>query len=103
MMIARRRSRWPSVSKELTVLNRHGLHARPATELVRCVRTFESTVWILAHGKRYHADRIMDVLLSKLDRGSTFTLEASGPDAEEAIRQIELLLSQLKETEDQAV
>ena len=52
---------------------------------------FESTVTIHAKGKRYPADRILEVLLAKLDCGDTFVLEVEGPDARRAVERIACL------------
>jgi len=79
------------ITRELTVMNEDGLHARPAAEFVRCVLAFRSAIHIVAGGKRYRADRIMDVLLANLDRGSTFVLEAYGLDAQAAVERLEKL------------
>jgi phosphotransferase system HPr (HPr) family protein len=100
IMFRRSRPEPKQVTKELTLLNEHGLRARPATEFVRCVLTFESMVTIQAKGKRYRADRIIEVLLANLNRGDTFLLEAEGIDATEAAERIAGLLVFLKEAED---
>jgi phosphotransferase system HPr (HPr) family protein len=76
------------VTRELTLFNAHGLHARPATEFVSCVLLFKSTVTIHARGKPYPADRILEILLAKLNCGDTFVLEAEGPDARRAVERI---------------
>lgn len=87
------------VKKELTVLNLLGLHARPAVQFVRCVLSFKSTIHIFADGRKYIANRIMEVLLAKLDHGKKFTLEAEGVDAEKAVQTLEALLIQFAEEE----
>ena len=82
------RSEIERITKELTLFNAHGLDARPATEFVTCVLSFESTVTICAKGKRYPADRILEILLAKLNCGDTFILEVEGPDAKRAAERI---------------
>ncbi len=76
------------ITRELTLLNPDGLRAQPAAEFVSCVLLFESTVTIHAKGKRYPAERILEVLLAELDCGATFLLEAEGPDATRAVERI---------------
>src|SRR5258708_38276703 len=76
------------ITRTLTLLNPDGLEARPATEFVSCVLLFESTVTIHVKGKRYPADRILEVLFAGLNGGDTFVLEAEGPDAERAVARI---------------
>jgi phosphotransferase system HPr (HPr) family protein len=84
------------VSRDVTLQNRQGLHARPATEFVRHVLRFESTVTIKANGRHYQADRIIDVVLAELNCGDTFVLEAEGPDAAAALDGLCTFLSSLK-------
>jgi phosphocarrier protein len=75
-------------TRELTLFNAHGLHARPAAEFVNCVLLFESRVTLHAKGKQYPADRILEILLAGLHCGDTFALEVEGPDAEQAAARI---------------
>jgi phosphotransferase system HPr (HPr) family protein len=86
-------------SREVTLRNLQGLHARPATEFVRQVLRFESTVTINANGRRYQADRIIDVVLAELNCGDTFVLEAEGPDAVAALDRLCAFLGSLKDRE----
>jgi len=79
------------------VLNKIGLHARPATEWVHCAMAFRSALTIWVNDQRYDGQRIMDLLLAKLDEGATFTLEAVGPDAEAAVARLEKLLVDLRD------
>ena len=88
------------ITRRLTLLNPHGLHARPATEFVSCVLLFESTVTIHAKGKPYPADRILEILLAKLDCGDTFVLDVEGPDARRAVDRIARLPMFLREQPD---
>lgn len=98
MILKRSTEILPHARKALTVLNRLGLHARPATQWVRCTQAFESTIhFTTAKGKRFHAGRIMDVLLADLSCGSTLTVEAVGRDAHEALERLEKLLIEFRE------
>ena len=76
------------ITRKLTLLSPNGLQALPATEFVSCVLSFKSTVTIHFKGKRYPADRILEVLLADLNGGDTFVLEAEGPDARRAVERI---------------
>ena len=102
LMFHRSRPEIKRVSRVLTLLNEHGLHARPATEFVRRVVMFESSITINVRGRRYRADRIMEVLLADLNRGDTFMLEAEGPDATQAVEHLVSLVKFLREAEDRA-
>ena len=88
IMFRHSRPEMERITRELTLRNAHGLHARPATEFVSCVLLFESTVTIQAKGQRYPADRILEVLRAGLNCGDTFVLEAEGPDAARAVERV---------------
>src|SRR5262245_6370802 len=99
-MALRQKGEIQHIARELTVLNELGLHARPAAQFVRCVQRYRSEIALISKGTRYHAGRLMDVLLANLDRGAVFTVEASGPDAEEAVEQLERLMADLRDEEE---
>lgn len=88
------------LSVELVVLNRLGLHARPAAEFVRCAQRFGSTTLVLRKGGEvFAATSILEVLVANLDEGCAFTLEADGPDAADAVRELSALLEQFRAEE----
>ncbi|MGB8356041.1 MAG: HPr family phosphocarrier protein [Chthoniobacteraceae bacterium] len=85
---------------EVTVVNKLGLHARPASEFVRCARTFKSSVMIKKNDETFSATSILDVLSANLDCGSAFVIEANGPDAETALERLGQLLHEFKVQEE---
>jgi len=99
-MALRQKGATQHATKELTVLNGLGLHARPAAQFVRCVQRYRSEIWLISKGTRFHAGRLMDVLLANLDEGAVFTVEAEGPDADDAVAQLERLMVQLRDEEE---
>ena len=74
-----------SVSREITIVNPSGLHARPAAEFARRANSFRSEIALIKEGRRYNAASVIDILRANLDRGATVMLEAHGTDAEVAI------------------
>ena len=84
-----------SARRELHITNKLGLHARPAAHFVKQVRTFRSDIWLVTDAGRYCASSLIDVLRANLDCGATATLEAHGPDAEEAVERLQKLLGDL--------
>ena len=88
------------MERELTILNKLGLHARPASEFVRCARKFKATVVIRKDGEEYSAASILDVLSANLDCGSRMMVAADGPDADQALAELESLLQQFAKQED---
>ena len=73
------------LERRITILNRLGVHARPAAEFVRAVRTFESSVTFVKDGDGYSGASILDVLSAHLDHGSVILLRVEGPDADRAM------------------
>ncbi len=85
---------------ELQVLNALGLHARPASEFVRCALKFRDTTIILRKGEQTcAATSILEVLTAELDQGSVFTVEADGPDAETALQEMAALMIRFRDEE----
>jgi phosphotransferase system HPr (HPr) family protein len=88
------------MERELIIVNKLGLHARPAAEFVRCARRFKSTILIKKDGAEYSAASILDVLSANLDCGSRMSVTADGPDAAQALDELAALVLQFQKQED---
>lgn len=75
-----------------TIVNRLGLHARAATQLVNCAAGFASSIWISLGGRRVNGKSIMGVLTLAATTGSEVLIEADGEDAGEAVAAIVKLI-----------
>lgn len=82
---------------EVKIVNRLGLHARPAAEFVRAANVFRSEIWIIKGEERFSARRIIEVLTANLNCGDTAILEAQGPDSERAIAVLAKLMSEFSD------
>ena len=73
--------------KERTVeiVNAAGLHARPASLLVRTATRFAAEIRVEKDGLEVNGKSIMGVLMLAAERGSRLTLRAEGPDADDAL------------------
>jgi phosphocarrier protein HPr len=98
-MIFRERRAPVSARRKVRITNKLGLHARPAAQFVKRVRSFRSEIWLLKDGTRYSAASLIDVLRANLDCGATATLEAHGVDADDAVEDLEKLLAEFHEKE----
>lgn len=67
------------------VVNRAGLHARPAAELVKLATLFKSEIHVEKDGLKVNAKSIMGVLMLAAEQGSRLGFTAVGPDADEAL------------------
>ena len=88
-----------SAQREVRITNKLGLHARPAAQFVKRVRSFRSEIWVVKGGKRFSGSSLIDVLRANLDCGATATLEAHGVDAVEAVEDLEKLLAEFHKNE----
>ena len=88
-----------SAQRDVRITNKLGLHARPAAQFVKRVRSFRSEIWVVKDSKRYSAWSLIDVLRANLDCGATATLEAHGVDADDALDELEKLLAEFHENE----
>jgi phosphotransferase system HPr (HPr) family protein len=85
------------VSREVTIVNSLGLHARPAAEFAKQARAFHSEIWLVKGDQRYSAASLIDILRANLDQGATVTLEATGRDAEEALEHLVKVVAGFKD------
>jgi len=67
------------------IVNRAGMHARPASEFVKLASRFASEVWVEKDGVRVNGKSIMGVLMLAAERGSSLRIEADGTDAADAL------------------
>jgi phosphocarrier protein len=81
------------VSKELLIVNRLGLHARAAAQLVNTANQFTSEITIEKEFEQINAKSIMGILLLAAVCGSRIVVTADGEDAEAALMKIEELVN----------
>ncbi len=73
------------VSQNVEIINRLGLHARAAAQLVKLTTQFQSKVFLKKGGQSANAKTIMDVLMLAGTQGTQIIVEASGEDEQEAL------------------
>ena len=76
------------VSREVVVGMPQGLHARPADQLAREARTWQSRIELLNDSQRVDGKSILEVLTLAAEAGTRLVVEATGPDAREALEAI---------------
>lgn len=86
-----------TVSREITISNELGMHARPAAEFARKAGSFRSDIKVIIGGNAFSATSVIDILRANLERGATATLEAHGTDAAEAVEALARLLGELRD------
>ena len=81
------------LTKELTIINRSGLHARPAAMFVTTASRFDSDIFVEKNGERMNGKSIIGLLVLGVGPGSTVTPHVKGVDASEAITELEALVN----------
>ena len=81
------------ISRDVTIKNNVGLHARPATFFIQKANSYASSIWIQKDDRRVSAKSLLGVLSMGITGGMTITLIADGPDETEALNGLEELVS----------
>ena len=71
--------------REAKIVNKLGIHARPAAEIVKTAGKFKSTITIIRDDLEVNAKSIMGVMMLAAEFGSTIILRAIGEDADSAL------------------
>ncbi len=82
----------PTVERPVQIQNKHGLHARPAAEMVKAASRFQSDVTITRDDMEVNGKSIMGVMMLAAECGATIVLRATGPDADAAVAALEALV-----------
>jgi phosphocarrier protein HPr len=77
-----------TAERSVRIVNRNGLHARPAAEIVKVASRFKSDITMIRDDLEVNAKSIMGVMMLAAEFGSTILVRANGPDAEEAVAAI---------------
>lgn len=81
-----------TLETDITILNRLGLHARPASRFAKLASGFKSDIWLIKDGEEVDGKSILEVLTLACPQGSVLTVRAEGPDAEEAVKALKALV-----------
>jgi phosphocarrier protein len=81
------------ISKELTIENRNGLHARPSALFVKTASRYRAEIWVEKDDERVNGKSIMGLMMLAAGKGSVLRVIAEGEDAESLVTEIEQLIS----------
>ncbi|BCV38200.1 MULTISPECIES: HPr family phosphocarrier protein [Shewanella] len=81
------------VEREVTIVNKLGLHARAATKLAVLASEFEADITLIQGEKKASAASVLGLLMLETGQGKTIRLIAEGPDAEPAMDAICALIN----------
>ena len=80
-------------TRELIIVNRLGLHARPSAMFVKTASRFKCEIWVEKDGERVNGKSIMGLMMLAAGQGSKLLIRCDGPDAEKALAEIEALIA----------
>ncbi len=81
-----------TATKNITIRNRTGLHARPAAVFVQVANKFDSEISVVKGEQKVNGKSIMGILMLAAGQGQEIIIIAEGPDAEAAIAELEKVL-----------
>ena len=74
------------VSETFTIINKQGLHMRPASTFVQAMNQYKSDITIFFNGKELDGKSIIQVMMGCIQRGAEIRLQCSGPDEVEMLQ-----------------
>jgi phosphocarrier protein HPr len=83
-----------AVTRDLTVSNKLGIHARPAAMFVKTANRFSCDIFVEKDGEKVNGKSIMGLMMLAAGPGSKLTVYAEGEDATRAVNELETLLQQ---------
>ena len=75
------------------IVNKNGLHARPAAEIVKAAARFQSEITLRRDDLEGNGKSIMGVMMLAAEYGSTLQVQATGPAADAALEAIAALIA----------
>jgi phosphotransferase system HPr (HPr) family protein len=83
-----------TATRVVTIVNPQGMHLRPADLFVRLANQFQATVEIMKDGELFDGKSVLSMLTLAAVQGTQLSLQASGPDAEDALTALDELVRQ---------
>ena len=81
------------ISRNITIKNSVGLHARPATFFIQKANSYKSSIWVEKEDRRVNAKSLLGVLSLGITKDMTITLIADGPDEADALEGLAVLIN----------
>ncbi len=73
---------------EITLTNKHGLHARPATQFVQLANKYEAKIEVLKNDLVVDGKSVTSMLTLGAEKGALLRIRAEGADADEAVNKL---------------
>jgi phosphocarrier protein HPr len=82
-----------AIEKAMAIINQRGLHARASAKFVKCAEGFNADISVSRDGMTVPATSIMGLMMLGAAMGTAISVEASGPEAQDAIAALDLLVA----------
>jgi phosphocarrier protein HPr len=82
-----------TLTRELWIENERGLHARASAKFVKCAEAYDATVTVSRDGQSVPGTSIMGLMMLAASKGTSVTVEISGPQAQAAMAALEMLVT----------
>lgn len=82
-----------TISREVKILNKLGIHARPAAMFVKTASRFACDVFVDKDGETVNGKSIMGLMMLAAGPGSKLTIHVKGADAARALQELEALIN----------
>src|ERR1700757_475175 len=92
MGLLSKRSGSGKIEREVTVVSKLGLHARPAAMFVRIANKHRAEIWVEKEGEQVNGKSIMGLMMLAAGQGSKLLISAEGSDADKAVQELETLI-----------
>lgn len=79
-------------ARDLAIINQRGLHARASAKFVKCAESFDADITVSRDGMSVPATSIMGLMMLGAAMGTSISVVASGPQAEEALNALAQLV-----------
>jgi phosphocarrier protein len=81
------------VTRDLAIVNQRGLHARASAKFVKCAEGFDADINVSRDGQTVPATSLMGLMMLGAAMGTSITVDASGPQAEQALDALAALVA----------
>jgi phosphocarrier protein HPr len=81
------------LERTVQIVNKNGLHARPAAEIVKISARFQSEITLVKDGMEVNGKSIMGVMMLAAECGSSLLMRAEGADADAALDALATLIT----------
>lgn len=82
--------------KEVKITAEQGLHTRPASQFANAAKGYDAEVLVTANGKSAKATSLLKLQTLGLVQGTLMTISAEGNDAEKAVEELVMLVTELE-------